>query len=328
MLSISSLEAHCMSTSPRRLGKYELLEQLGEGGMAEVWKAFDPQLKRYVAIKFLHASLRSTPNFMSRFIREGQAIASLHHPNIVQVYDFLIASPDDVGPAAYMIMDYIEGQTLEHYIALTSRVQQFPTANDIVRLFASISLAIDYAHEHDVIHRDIKPANILLDRRNTRSNRMGEPILTDFGLVKMMREAGLTMTGMTMGTPLYISPEQIQGQPGDKKSDLYSLGVVIYETCTGIPPFQGERAYILMKQHVQDAPPPPSQINQHLPPSLDSVMARFLAKNPEARYPTASSMTAALAQAFGVQIPEQIRDAVYPLNTVPSVGITHSSSPI
>ncbi len=139
-------------------------------------------------------------------------------------------SSEAEGPSAYMIMDYIEGQTLAHYIAFTSRVQQFPAANDIVRFFASISLAIDYAH--DVIHRDIKPANILLDSRNTRSNPMGSPILTDFGLVKMMGEATMTVTGMPMGTPLYISPEQIQGQSGDKKSDLYSLGVVITETAS------------------------------------------------------------------------------------------------
>jgi eukaryotic-like serine/threonine-protein kinase len=153
-----------MSTSPKHLGKYELQERLGQGGMAEVWKGLDPQLKRYVAIKFLHANLRSDPDFMNRFQREGQAIAALRHPNIVQVYDFQVSSSDDDGPMAYMVMDYIEGQTLADYIRRTSYAHNFPTNEEIVRLFTPISLAIDYAHRQRMIHRDIKPAIFCLIR--------------------------------------------------------------------------------------------------------------------------------------------------------------------
>src|SRR5436305_11767214 len=143
-----------MSTNPpQRLGKYELQTRLGQGGMAEVWKAFDPQLKRYVAIKFLHTKLSADPELMTRFEREGQAIASLRHPNIVQVYDFQIALPGGDGPTAYMIMDYIIGPTLADYIRKTSAVGNFPSASELVNLFTPISLAVDYAHQHGIIHR-------------------------------------------------------------------------------------------------------------------------------------------------------------------------------
>src|SRR5947209_4343957 len=139
-------------------------ERLGRGGMAEVWKAFDPQLRRYVAIKFLHANLRSDSDFMIRFVREAQVIASLRHPNIVQIHDFQLTLLQDESPLAYMVMDYVEGQTLADYIRSTSRTGRFPSANDTVHLFTSISLAVDYAHQHGMIHRDIKPSNILLDK--------------------------------------------------------------------------------------------------------------------------------------------------------------------
>src|SRR5947208_2906142 len=152
-----------MSTNPQRLGKYELLERLGQGGMAEVWKARDTQLQRFVAIKILHANLQEDPNFITRFEREAQLIASLHHPNTVQVHDFQVSrSPESGAPMAYMVMDYIEGGTLENYIAGTSARGKFPSPAQLVHLFTSISLAIDYAHRQGMIHRDIKPANILL----------------------------------------------------------------------------------------------------------------------------------------------------------------------
>ncbi len=156
------------SSNPQRLGKYELRERLGRGGMAEVWKAFDSQLERYVAIKILHADLLADPEFLTRFSREARVIASLHHPNIVQVHDFQITrSPETNTPIAYMVMDYVEGQTLAVYIRSTSRMGKFPPPTDIVQLFASVSRATDYAHQHGMIHRDIKPANILLDKRHT-----------------------------------------------------------------------------------------------------------------------------------------------------------------
>ncbi|HZT98591.1 MAG TPA: protein kinase, partial [Ktedonobacteraceae bacterium] len=297
-----------MSTNPpQRLGKYELQTRLGQGGMAEVWKAFDPQLKRYVAIKFMHAQLSSDPDFRVRFEREGQAIASLRHPNIVQVYDFQVSPPSSGGPIAYLVMDYVAGQTLADYIHNTSAAGKFPSDSQILRLFTPICLAIDYAHEHGIIHRDIKPANILLDSRNTKYNPMGEPILTDFGIVKISGAATLTATGMSLGTPLYISPEQVQGHPGNEKSDIYTLGVMLYEMCTGSPPFRGGSPYSIMVQHIQTPPPPARSFNPRITPALEDFLARCLAKDPEARFPNAASMAAGFAQAANLPIPEALR---------------------
>src|SRR5438105_4263896 len=210
-----------MSTTPRRLGKYELHERLGRGGMAEVWKAFDAQLRRYVAIKLLHANLQADPDFVARFTHEAQIIASLHHPNIVQIHDFHISqSPESDSTTAYMVMDYVEGQILADYIHNTSRRGKFPPAGDIVRLFTSISIAIDYAHQHGMIHRDIKPANILLNQHYTMQNPLGEPMLTDFGIAKVLGPSTGAMSGAWLGTLAYVAPEQIQGSAGDERSDI------------------------------------------------------------------------------------------------------------
>jgi eukaryotic-like serine/threonine-protein kinase len=317
-----------MSTSPRRLGKYELLERLGRGGMAEVWKAIDTQLRRYVAIKLLHANLRDDPNFIARFRREAQLIASLRHPNIVQIHDFQIYRAPEYSAGAlderadtptrstttiaYMVMDYVEGQTLADYIHNTSRKGQIPSPEDIVRLFASISLAIDYAHQKGMIHRDIKPANILLDRRNTTRNPMGEPILTDFGIAKLLGPSTHTQSGAQPGTPYYASPEQARGYAGNEWSDIYSLGVILYELVTGVTPFRGNTPIDVLTQHMNAAPTSPVLINPNVPPALTLVIMRSLAKDPAARFPSASSLTAAVAEALNVSVPEILGQPTYP----------------
>src|SRR5258708_8795631 len=183
------------NSNRHHLGKYELRERLVRGGMAEVWKAYDPQLERYVAIKILHAELQTDPEFMSRFTREARVIASLHHPNIVQIYDFQTSdSPESNHPIAYMVMDYVEGPTLAEYLRYTSRLGKFPPPADLVQLFASISQAVDYAHQQGMIHRAIKPVHILLDKRHTTHNVMGEPVLTDFGIAKLMGSVASTLS--------------------------------------------------------------------------------------------------------------------------------------
>jgi eukaryotic-like serine/threonine-protein kinase len=295
-----------MSMEPRRLGKYELRERLARGGQGEVWKAFDPQLRRYVAIKQLHANMQSDPDFTSRFEREGQFIASLNHPNIVKIHDFqLVNDPDSATTTAYMVMDYIEGPTLADYIRNTSRKGQFPAAGDIVYIFTAISLAIDYAHEKGMIHRDIKPANILLDQRSSRRNPIGEPILTDFGIAKL--QGGLADTTKVLGTPLYVSPEQAQGLVGDKRSDLYSLGIILYEMSTGVTPFRGASLMVILMQHFQDPPTPPALINPDLPLALSEVILKSIAKDPDARFPSASAMTIAVAESLDVPVPAELR---------------------
>jgi eukaryotic-like serine/threonine-protein kinase len=306
-----------MSTSsqsgPQRLGKYELRERLGRGGMAEVWKAFDTQLQRYVALKILHADLQNDPNFISRFEREAQVIASLHHPNIVQIYDFHIARPPESDSTiAYMVMDYVEGITLSTYIRSTSRMGKFPSPMDIVQLFTPICMAIDYAHQKGMIHRDIKPANILLDKRNTKHHPMGEPILTDFGIAKLMGATSGTLSGTWLGTPLYISPEQAQGHPGNERSDIYSLGVILYEICAGVQPFQGESVPAIMLQHINSMPTPPALINPNIPPALTHVILRCLAKDPAARFSNASIIVASVAEAFDIPIPAELGLPIHP----------------
>jgi len=294
-----------MSTSPRRLGKYELLERLGQGGMAEVWKAFDTQLGRYVAIKLLHANLQHDPHFITRFKREAQLIASLRHPNIVQIHDFQVSQPaESDSPIAYMVMTYVEGWTLADYIASTSGKGKIPSPAEIVNLFASISLAIDYAHRKGMIHRDIKPANILLDKHNTTRNPMGEPILTDFGLARLLGTSASTLSATQLSTPLYTSPEQARGYPGSERSDLYSLGVILYEMVTGVVPFRGDTVVAVVTQHLNATPTPPSLLNPNIPPALAMVMLTALAKDPNARFSSASAMTVAIAQSLTLPVPE------------------------
>jgi len=304
-----------LSTVPRRLGKYELQELLGRGGMAEVWKALDIQLQRYVAIKLLHADLQADPDFVIRFTREAQVVAALRHPNIVQIYDFHISEEGEVDVAeadtiAYMVMEYIKGSTLAHYIANTSHKKQFPPAAEIVRLFTPISLAIDYAHRQGMIHRDIKPANILLDQSHTTRNPMGEPILSDFGLAKLLNAASQTATGAVLGTPLYISPEQVQNRSISKQADIYALGIVLYEIFTGAPPFRGENLSGVMMQHLLDIPTEPHLVNTDLPPVLSEVLLKSLAKNPLDRFSSAAAMTAAMAEALAVPVPQDVKDAL------------------
>ena len=289
-----------------RLGKYELLERLGRGGMGEVWKARDTGLRRYVAIKLLHADLQANPDFVTHFMREAQLVASLHHPNIVQIHDFQLTDAQGSSIKAFMVMDYIEGGTLADYIAKTVRKGLFPPAADIVYLFTAIGLALDYAHQKGMIHRDIKPENILLDSSRGTGTATGEPILTDFGIARLQGASDSTLTRAWLGTPRYISPEQAESHSIDRRSDLYSLGIVLYEILTGITPFRGDNPFAIMMQHVHENPPPPALINSNVTPALSAVVLQSIAKDPAARFPSATAMAAALAHAFKLPIPASL----------------------
>ncbi len=289
-----------------RYGKYELLERLGQGGMGEVWKARDTGLQRYVAVKLLNADYQDKADFVAHFMHEAQLVASLHHPNIVQIHDFQLIDEPDTSAKAYMVMDYIEGGTLADYIRNTTRKSFFPPAADIVYLFTTIGLALDYAHQRGMIHRDIKPENILLDKSMPTARKLGEPILSDFGIARVEGSGGSTLTKAWIGTPNYMAPEQADNRPLDGRSDLYSLGIILYEILTGVTPFRGDGPIAILVKHMFEAPTPPELINPRISPALSAVVLRSIAKEPAARFPTASAMTIELARAMNVPVPASL----------------------
>ncbi|MBV9711007.1 MAG: protein kinase [Ktedonobacteraceae bacterium] len=300
-----------MSTDPRRLNRYELQTRLGRGGMAEVWKAFDPQLQRYVAIKILHADLQNDPSFISRFEHEAQLIASLHHHNIVQIYDFHASrSPETDETVAYMVMDYVEGITLSQYLRSTSRKGLFPSPADIVSIFIPICQAVDYAHKKGMLHRDLKPANILLDKRNVQ-HKIGEPILSDFGIAKLLGCTDTFHSGWWIGTPHYTSPEQARGELGDERSDIYALAVILYEMCVGTLPFQGDHPTTIMMHHINADPIPPRLVNPSIQPALAAAILCGLAKAPADRFPNASAIGIAVAESLHVSVPPDLLPSTY-----------------
>ena len=309
-----------MSTNPSRLGKYELRKLLGRGSTGEVWKGFDLQSRSDVAVKLLHPDLLQTdPNFMTTFMKEWQSISSLHHPNIVQVHEVNISRPStSSGTTPYIVMDYIEGQTLADYIQHTSRVGNFPPVSALVYLFTSLGQAIDHAHEQGILHGNIRPTNILLDSANTRHMSSGEPLLTDFG--------GTNLPGnRTTSSPSYLSPEQVKGDSAEPGSDIYALGVILYEMCTGVLPFHDESHVAIMMHHINTLPTPPGLINPNLPPALSEVILRAMAKDLHTRFVTASAMAAAIAEACSVEPHLELnKTPVGEVHYYPTSGPLHS----
>lgn len=287
---------------PESFGKYAVLQRLGHGGMAEVYEAYDPNLDRRVAIKVIHAHLALDPDFGERFHREARLVASLRHPHIVQVHDF-----DAAHDQPYMVMEYLDGGTLKDRLSqLQSRGETMPLA-EVKRLLEAIASALDYAHAQGAVHRDIKPANILFTAN-------GEPVLTDFGIAKLLGElTQMSATGSVIGTPVYMSPEQAASRPVDKRSDIYSLGVILYELTAGRAPFAGESPTAVMMKHLNEPPPPPRRFNPSLPQAVEGVILRALAKDPAQRYATAGDLarafTAALSGDAATVVQQESREA-------------------
>ncbi len=284
-----------MTISPgETVGAYRIIEPLGQGGMATVFKAYHAALDRYVAIKVLHPAFKEDPNFLSRFNREARIVAKLDHPNIVPIYDF---AQDADTP--YLVMRYVEGKTLKAIL----REGPLPTE----RVFSIIRPALDglaYAHAQGVLHRDIKPSNIMVAND-------AHVYLADFGLARIVKAGESTMSqDMLIGTPQYISPEQASGKPIDERSDIYSVGIVLYEMLTGRVPFSADTPYSVIHDHIYTPLPLPTSINPNLPPNLERVLVKALDKDPAARYASANESSAALDQArvaapIGVAAPAQ-----------------------
>ena len=277
----------------KQLGNYRVLAALGQGGMAKVYKGYQPLLDRYVAIKVLAPHFATDEEFRARFQREAAAIARLRHPNIVQVYDFGVE-----GEVHYMVMEYIAGDTLKMRIRTARAVGERLSPGEILAALRGMAAALDYAHSRDIIHRDIKPANIML-RTEEGSGEESFPVLTDFGVAKIMEGVQFTGTGMTIGTPDYMAPEQGSGGTVTCSADLYSLGVILYEMLSGELPFTGDTPVAVLLKHISDTPPPLHLRVPDIPPALDKVLEKALAKKPQDRYPNGAALVHAVEQAWG-----------------------------
>jgi serine/threonine protein kinase len=277
------------------IGKVRIEKQLAKGGMAEVYLGTHLTLDRPVAVKVMHSYIEEVEEMQMRFQREARVVAALRHPNIVQIFDF-----DTLDGHPYIVMEYIRGPSLAAYLRNLHGNNERMQPQHVARLLSKLAGALDYAHEQGVIHRDIKPGNILLHARTGGSRSMFtdqlEPVITDFGLVRIMHASTQTASGLVSGTPAYISPEQAQGIKVDHRSDIYSLGVVLYEILAGRVPFDGETNWTVIYRHIHEAPPPIPNIQ----PAIQAVIEKALAKNPDDRYQTCSELAADYINAIGL----------------------------
>ncbi len=276
---------------PRRLASYMLLEPIGHGGMAVVYRARQESLDRTVAVKVLSENLAASSEFMERFRREARTAASMRHPNVITVHDF---GEDDRG-VPYLVLEYIGGPTLADLMDVGLDDQRIPDLLD------QIAAGLDYAHAHGVIHRDIKPGNVLMTED-------GRAVLADFGLAWLLEGAHLTLTGGVIGTPEYMSPEQAAGNPIDHRCDVYALGVVLYEMLVGDRPFVAETPIGVLLMHLQDEPPSLLDARPDLPLAVAEVLEKALVKDPNERYSSAGELARAFRAAFAGYQPRVVAE--------------------
>jgi predicted Ser/Thr protein kinase len=267
-----------LTTDDRVLaGRYALESVLGQGGMAEVYLGTDRVLGRQIAVKILGSQFSRDSSFVARFRREAQSAASLNHPNVVSVFD----TGSDDG-THFIVMEYVQGRTLSQLIRQGSLLPE-----RAAEIAAAVARALGFAHSQGIVHRDVKPGNVML-------TSSGDVKVMDFGIARATASESLTQTATVLGTATYFSPEQAQGEAVDPRSDVYSLGVVLFEMLTGYPPFAGESAISIAYKHVREQPVPPSRLNADVPGELDAIVLKCLAKNPANRYQTAEELLADL----------------------------------
>ncbi|MFJ2276373.1 protein kinase [Streptomyces sp. NPDC087866] len=299
-------------------GRYQLRDLLGEGGMASVYLAYDSALDRQVAIKTLHTELGREQSFRERFRREAQAVAKLQHTNIVSVFD---TGEDELGGALmpYIVMEYVEGQPLGSVLAADIRAQGAMPADKALKVTSDVLAALDTSHEMGLVHRDIKPGNVMVTKR-------GVVKVMDFGIARAMQSGvtSMTQTGMVVGTPQYLSPEQALGRGVDARSDLYSVGIMLFQLLTGRIPFDADSPLAIAYAHVQEEPVAPSTINRSLTPAMDALVARALKKNPNERFPSAAAMQDEIARVLSASghtgAPVIVGNAGAPANSGSGVG--------
>jgi len=267
------------------IGPYRILEEIGQGSMATVYKAYQAALDRYIALKVLHPAFKTDPNFLERFEREARLVSGLEHPNIVPFYD----SAEHEG-FPYLVMKYVEGETLK------ARLKNGPIKDtDILNIARSVGAALTYAHNKGILHRDVKPSNVLI-------SKVGEVYLADFGLARLIVTSDSTLSAeLLIGTPQYISPEQASGAVDlDARTDVYSFGVVLYQLIVGRVPFDADIPYAIVLDHIYKPLPLPREIKPSLSEEMETVLVKALAKNRDERYPDADSLAGAFETALAI----------------------------
>jgi len=285
-----------------QLGRYEIISELGQGAMGVVYKATDPLIDRMVAIKTINLglALEEKEEYEARFYQEAKAAGRLSHPNIVTIYDV-----GKSGDVAYIAMEFLQGREVRDILNEHANLP----VDQVIDMVSQVALGLAYAHEHGIVHRDVKPSNIMVIRD-------GHVKITDFGIARMESASVRTQTGIVMGSPKYMSPEQVMGKLIDQRSDIFSLGVMLYEMLTGKAPFFGENVNAIMYQTLNGVPPPPSTLNPAVPDMLNFIVAKALAKNLDDRYQNAKELADDL-RACRQEVPRQ-----QAVSSKPSVAAT------